>query len=405
MKSNDEASSSKLVTDELSDVQPAVADDGVSTISSAGTAANCAAGYLQVVINELLSYVSFYRDRCTADNLRKVVVSFYTPLEISAAKKVLVSHYSDSLDDCSLKAERRKSSTRAVHEAELDDIIGILNFLDQRRVLGSIAFVAMNFDRTPKYGPEELNICTVVDRQVDLGNKMTDISTAVNAMKQNDVDVKKSIETAIQPLTDQVKKLTELYACMSKTVSYGGQSVPSSTRPAGTLNNVDRSRNIVIIGIEENKNSDIWRQSVTRALKLATGRDVHVDDALRLGKFDSSKKRPILVKLGSTWDRRLVLTGSHKLNNDDLFRGKVFIRPDEAPQVRRGRILDRLKRRAESNGHLVSVTADGVLCVNGSDVFSIQSGFIGHHNSMSVDAIDTGNNYNDNVLGVERHDD
>ena len=46
-----------------------------------------------------------------------------------------------------------------------------------------------------------------------------------------------------------------------------------------------------------------------------------------------------------------------------------------------------------------------MLCVNGSDVFSIQSGFIGHHNSMSVDAIDTGNNYNDNVLGVERHDD
>ena len=42
MKSNDEASSSKLVTDELSDVQPAVADDDVSTISSAGTAANCA---------------------------------------------------------------------------------------------------------------------------------------------------------------------------------------------------------------------------------------------------------------------------------------------------------------------------------------------------------------------------
>jgi len=78
-----------------------------------------------------------------ADNLRKVVVTCYTLLDISAAKKLLVSQYSDSLDECSLKAEKRQRSVRAVHEAEVHGIIGILNMLDQTGVLGSIGYVAM----------------------------------------------------------------------------------------------------------------------------------------------------------------------------------------------------------------------------------------------------------------------
>ena len=45
---------------------------------------------------------------------------FYTPLEISAAKKLLVSQHNDNIDKCSLKAERRiKFYTRTVHEAKL----------------------------------------------------------------------------------------------------------------------------------------------------------------------------------------------------------------------------------------------------------------------------------------------
>jgi len=77
-----------------------------------------------------------------ADNLREVAVICYTPLDISAAKKLLVSQYSDSLDECFLKAERRQRSITAVHEAEVDGIIGILNLLDQTGVLG-IGYVAM----------------------------------------------------------------------------------------------------------------------------------------------------------------------------------------------------------------------------------------------------------------------
>jgi len=38
------------------------------------------------VVNEVLSYVNFYRDKSAAEKLRKVVISFFSPSEINTAK-------------------------------------------------------------------------------------------------------------------------------------------------------------------------------------------------------------------------------------------------------------------------------------------------------------------------------
>jgi len=37
-------------------------------------------------------------------------------------------------------------------------------------------FVAVNHERLPKYGPEEVNICTVVEKQVRLDAKLDNLS-------------------------------------------------------------------------------------------------------------------------------------------------------------------------------------------------------------------------------------
>ena len=81
----------------------------------------------------LLSYVSFFRDRSTA--LRKVVLNFYSPSEISEAKKVLIDTFHSDLGGCGFKDARRKSVTRSAHDAEVDNIVGILNYLDTSTVL------------------------------------------------------------------------------------------------------------------------------------------------------------------------------------------------------------------------------------------------------------------------------
>ena len=136
--------------------------------------------------------------------------------------------------------------------------------------------------------------------------------------------------------------------------------------PLSSLRHVDRSHNInVISGVEENRDHSVWRDSVLNVLRTAAGRDVHIEDAFRLGAYQSSKKRPILVKLRSIWDRRLVLAGARNLNNDVLFRRKVFINADKSLEERRRDTLRRLKRRAESNGQQVDVSDDGILTIDG----------------------------------------
>jgi len=108
--------------------------------------------------------------------------------------------------------------------------------------------------------------------------------------------------------------------------------------------------------------------------------------------YQSSKKRPILVKFRSIWDRRLVLSGARNLNDDILFRRKVFINADEPPEERRRNTLRRLKRRAESSGQQVDVTSDGILIIGGTACFSVRDGFLNRQVLVSSRGI-----ANDNV--------
>jgi hypothetical protein len=114
---------------------------------------------INVVHNELLSYVNFFRDKSTAEMLKKVVLGFYLPVEIAQVKKILIASFQTSLKDCPMKAERRSSSTRKAHDAEMDNIIGIFDYMDGQAVLHGTKFHSTALDRLPGvYGPEDINI-------------------------------------------------------------------------------------------------------------------------------------------------------------------------------------------------------------------------------------------------------
>jgi len=126
-----------------------------------------------------------------------VIVGFYTPIEIGAAKKLLVNTFSGVLADCSLKAERRKSSARELHEVEVDDILGMFNYLDANSKLDTVIFAAVNHERIPKYGPEELNLCALADGQSKLKSYVNET-----------VD---SLSTQISHLTSLCTQFTETF--------------------------------------------------------------------------------------------------------------------------------------------------------------------------------------------------
>ena len=85
-------------------------------------------------------------------------------------------------------------------------------------------------------------------------------------------------------------------------------------------------------------------------------------------------KRPILVRLHSVWDRRLVISGARKLADVEEHRG-IFLCADEPAEVRRKKILSRLKARAERATRVVSVSQDGnILSIDGVEVYCVGRG-------------------------------
>jgi len=366
-----------------------------SDISSHGKQLPATAGITDgVVFNELLMYVNYFRNRSATESLRKVIASFYNSNEIAAAKRLL-SEIAISKNvlttDCGFLAERRNSLQRSACGVEVEDIMGLFNVLDSRDLLCDTKFVALAYDRLPRYGPEELNVCAVVDRQLDTENKILNLSSRVESFisdtnlvavnKISDLSAKiDSLMSSIQlptmapsvPVMDidsiknQLAQLTTICSHQQSTRVSPAAVVEQQSRP------LDRTRNIIIHGIPENRDVSIWRSKIVEVLQVTTGHDVPVDDAFRLGRFEAGQIRPILVKLHSAWNRRIVLSGSHNLSQVDGFN-RVFLSADEPLDVRRRNTLERLKNRANREGRNVSVVA-GKLSVDGVDVYSVDLG-------------------------------
>ena len=305
--------------------------------------------------NSLLSYVSFFRDRSTANALRKVVLNFYSPSEISEAKKVLINTFQSVLDGCAFKAERCKSVTRSAHDVKVEDIDKVLNYLDTSSVLSRVEFAIGSLNRLPGlYEPEDINICTVVDRQVKLDAIITDLSVTMAAFTAGDSSASSvlgGVTAAVEKLNERLHVVTGgMQDQLNQLATTCGKLAENIIRTPD-VNDVrapsgdDRAMNVIISGIAQDKSSSVWRDVLLRVLYTAASKDIVIEDAFCLGRYGAGKTRPLLVKLHSAWDRRLVLGGACKLNEVDEFKRRIYIAADELLEARRRTTLDRLKRR------------------------------------------------------------
>jgi len=234
------------------------------------------------------------------------LVGFYLPSEITEAKRLVIDEFSAELINCPLKTVRRHLAVRTAHDAEAEDIIRRLcEILDNQNSLSKVQFAAVNIGRLPQYGPEEINLCAVVDKQVHLDTKVTEIASQISTL----VNAIESVRIAATSVAGATTAVT------------GPSNSVNTPVPA-----VDRTRNVVITGIDESRDPSVWRDKVLHVLSTAAGRDVRIEDAFRLGKFDGRKTRPILVKLSLVWDKRLVLSGEHTLNSVAEFRRHVYVK-------------------------------------------------------------------------------
>jgi len=249
-----------------------------------------------------LSFVYFYRDCAAEVNLRKVDGHFYSLTEINYAKKLLVNTWKELLSDCPLKAERRNSTSRAAHDVETTGIIGILSFLDQQDKLRDVKFAAINFDRIPKYGPEELTICSIADKQAELSAAITSLSDRVNDCVPNEIHVTDStqiaqslnkletslnctIEKAFDQLSTRVStictQLVDSTNARQPQIVPGNSAAIPNMRRSSVGNNYDRTRNVLIYGVDDGVDQT----------NVAAGGDVLIDDALRLGRRSTISRK------------------------------------------------------------------------------------------------------------------
>jgi len=176
----------------------------------------------ELCINELLSFVGFYRNNSNVEALRRTVLSFFIPNDICQVKKFLSTKYATKLEPCQFSTERRNSSTRAAHEAEIDDII----ILDLKNGLDGVTFVASNLESLPKFGPEEFNLADVVDRQVRADVAIKDISATIDHLTSNQAGhvvspaSDQSVELAKQLIIDVQQKMDSLCASVNARLDH-----------------------------------------------------------------------------------------------------------------------------------------------------------------------------------------
>jgi hypothetical protein len=137
-----------------------------------------------LIVNELLlTYIKCYRNCSNIGYPKKVLLGFYAANDITIAKAKLLPSFA-CLQETSYATGKRGSSARLQHEAEFDDIIGAFEAVESKGFLKGVHFVAENLDHLPRYGPEEINICAVVDHQRVIDSNSSALATRLDDLEK-----------------------------------------------------------------------------------------------------------------------------------------------------------------------------------------------------------------------------
>jgi len=254
------------------------------------------------------------------------VLDFFSEGDISDGKKIMVLEFNTVDGAGQFLADRRNSTARQALEAELDDVLGIFDAADAVLALDEYFFTASKLDQLPTFGPEEVNLGVVVERQVKMDSAIQKLSVSIQQLSTNGSDSNDGLmQQAMRSLSQNVDlRLADFTSTISARLNHlqavctqlaNSTSVQSYVRvsPARVQDqqqSTDLSSDVVVFGVTEDRVANVWRQTLDAALSCVTGYTVDVVDAYRIGRFDASKTRTIFVKLRSVWYRRITVSNS-----------------------------------------------------------------------------------------------
>ena len=245
--------------------------------------------------------------------LKGIVVERFSSAAVESAKTMLWNSCESHLLSGGLEFHnRRHSDKRSQLDANLNDLLQAFQSLDTSDNIPPIYCEAFDLLKLPPLALDPI----------------------AEQVKSNSV-ILKSLTSSIENLS---QKLTSLGShqqpsavnSFASVVSSGRQPSPSCpstslhvnhSKDATRNNTPGRELNLVLFGLEETSSIVETKELVDEILAFTTGRPIPIKDIFRLGRLvkpsstsasTSQRPRPILIKLSTVWDRKLVLISKRK---------------------------------------------------------------------------------------------
>ena len=179
----------------------------------------------------------------------------------------------------------------------------------------------------------------------------------VGEQVQANTHVLQSLESAVRGIEQKIASLVSLSSSVSVNTASNGvsgatcnptqQSVPSyanvasTSLPRPTYTNhpsridvrISRECNVILFGLPENNSIVETKSEIDEVFEFLVGKAFPIKDLFRLGKpTQSLRPRPLLIKLSTIWDRKLLL--SRKRNLREYKIARLFLREDVPPDHR-----------------------------------------------------------------------
>ena len=272
-----------------------------------------------LLVDVVLSFVKAYRLKSDKESLTSVVTEHFSAKEVEVAKGSLWEYCKVDLEAMDLVFHvRRDSDRRSQLAANLEDILQMFEALEK---IPHIHCEAFDLLRLPP-----LSLDPVAEQVQCNSQTLKSLASVIE-----------KLENKLSSFIDSPKQ--QSYATMVSSVPLTQPSAPAQQSQSQASLPAQRTSsrspladgNVIPFGLPENQ-TIVEAKGVVNDFLI--GKQVQIKDILRLGRFrspasPSSRPRPLLIKLCTVWDRKLLLLRKSNLREFRIKR--LFLREDVAP--------------------------------------------------------------------------
>ena len=285
-----------------------------------------------LLVDTVLSFIAAYCLKGDIESLKKTVIERFSSDDVDAAKKCLWDCCNSVLLAKGLPFHaRRDSDRRSQLEANLADLLSAFDILDSSDSLPTICCEATSLLRLPP-----LSLDPVAEQVESNSQALKSLSSVIERLEEKLSNLLLSGSPS-HTATGSQPGMGYAAAASSSPPPETSKSPPVIARKNSVSHSSsanDRSCNVVLFGLPEGRSFVESKKVVDEILEFLSGKSIQIKDMFRLGKFisqtTSSRLRPVLIKLGTAWDRKLVLLRKSSLK--DFHIKRLFLREDVPPE-------------------------------------------------------------------------